>query len=522
MSDVSKGPGWWQASDGQWYPPADDAQAPGDGWWLASDGQWYPPADDAQAPGDGWWLASDGNWYPPADDATAPSTPPAPSTSEPAPTLPTTKASAGAGRAPLTPTNSGSRPAPVSAPPLGSPASPATRSASPTPQAEPAVDLPPSKDGPAEPVPAEPVAAKPVPTKPVAAKPVPAKPVAAKPVPAKPVPAKPVAAKPVPAKPVPAKPVPAKPVAPGAAKGGQASGAAPRQPAAATADPAASGTSAQVQPKIDDADEIRRPSWGLSADQQIAIRNQSSRADARVQAAARFAAANRALKALEAEGASEHSETDELPTQKSPIPGPTTTAPTASTASSDKIGPAPSATKSSPDSVGPLLEVKPPPLSADAGHIGERLVIFGDRVELHDRSDNVRQVIMGDDIVDVVVHKRFTGATITVESIDGSSIVAKGLSPDKAEKVREIIQRRTRQTAPVSPDRPRPSRVEDTAPSGTPVAETATPAIDTADLLSKLDALHQAGVLTDAELAAKKSLVERLGDGRPVAATGRP
>jgi hypothetical protein len=23
MSDVSQGPGWWQASDGKWYPPAD-------------------------------------------------------------------------------------------------------------------------------------------------------------------------------------------------------------------------------------------------------------------------------------------------------------------------------------------------------------------------------------------------------------------------------------------------------------------------------------------------------------------
>ena len=40
---------------------------PGPGWWLASDGNWYPP--DAHpatpTPGPGWWLASDGNWYPP-------------------------------------------------------------------------------------------------------------------------------------------------------------------------------------------------------------------------------------------------------------------------------------------------------------------------------------------------------------------------------------------------------------------------------------------------------------------------
>ena len=45
MSDSPQGPGWWQASDGRWYPPSD---APGPGWWQASDGQWYPPTS---APG---------------------------------------------------------------------------------------------------------------------------------------------------------------------------------------------------------------------------------------------------------------------------------------------------------------------------------------------------------------------------------------------------------------------------------------------------------------------------------------
>ena len=28
MSDVSQGPGWWQASDGMWYPPKDADKAP--------------------------------------------------------------------------------------------------------------------------------------------------------------------------------------------------------------------------------------------------------------------------------------------------------------------------------------------------------------------------------------------------------------------------------------------------------------------------------------------------------------
>ena len=109
-------PGWWLASDGNWYPPelaapvqptavpepepepAPDAGPP-PGWWLASDGNWYPPelaapaptagnamaaadmdavnhSNGSQSPNEtsrlshsepqpGWWLASDGNWYPP-------------------------------------------------------------------------------------------------------------------------------------------------------------------------------------------------------------------------------------------------------------------------------------------------------------------------------------------------------------------------------------------------------------------------------------------------------------------------
>jgi hypothetical protein len=28
MSDVSQGPGWWQAADGKWYPPAPQPQQP--------------------------------------------------------------------------------------------------------------------------------------------------------------------------------------------------------------------------------------------------------------------------------------------------------------------------------------------------------------------------------------------------------------------------------------------------------------------------------------------------------------
>lgn len=44
MSDAPAGPGWWQASDGRWYPPdARQVPDPNAGWWQASDGRWYPP-----------------------------------------------------------------------------------------------------------------------------------------------------------------------------------------------------------------------------------------------------------------------------------------------------------------------------------------------------------------------------------------------------------------------------------------------------------------------------------------------
>jgi hypothetical protein len=48
-------------------PTSASPPSPGPGWWLASDGNWYPPEThpDAPIPGSGWWLASDGNWYPP-------------------------------------------------------------------------------------------------------------------------------------------------------------------------------------------------------------------------------------------------------------------------------------------------------------------------------------------------------------------------------------------------------------------------------------------------------------------------
>jgi len=46
MSDVSQGPGWWQASDGRWYPPQQAPTAappPPPQWGAPPAPQWTPP-----------------------------------------------------------------------------------------------------------------------------------------------------------------------------------------------------------------------------------------------------------------------------------------------------------------------------------------------------------------------------------------------------------------------------------------------------------------------------------------------
>jgi TM2 domain-containing membrane protein YozV len=102
MSDTSQGEGWWQASDGKWYPPEQAATAtpaepaePPVGTWgagtavgaagsmgvVGSPGAPHAPGTPGAPVGPGvmsgpgapgWWQASDGNWYPPEQAAGAP------------------------------------------------------------------------------------------------------------------------------------------------------------------------------------------------------------------------------------------------------------------------------------------------------------------------------------------------------------------------------------------------------------------------------------------------------------------
>ena len=482
MSDVSQAPGWWQASDGKWYPPA-----------------------DAERPGPGWWLASDGNWYPP-EQRTAPAEPD-PAVRKPVKPIAKPVARTGAAGPTGTPTT-----------PTGAPATRRGTAAMGTP-AGPAV---------------APTAGSATSTK-AATGPSPAK-ANGRPAPKSPTgSARPAATTPTSAKKQP--------------------GPAAKQPAAAPKGPNA----APVTPPAGSPATAPVDSTGgatMSPDAQIRTRNEQSRRDAAVLFGARRSAATRALgnisALLEQEQATPRGPrapgTASAPAPPAPAPpiGSDTDTGTPAPKTRGKLGRvgraaadhaptrtpagsvgAPSGTTPEPAAVPvpppstdpPLLEVKQGTLAADIEHIGERLVIFNDRVELHDRNDRVRQVIAGADIADVVVHKKFTGSTVTVEAGTGESIVAKGLKPEQADEIRSVILKRTRAGAPsVAP--PATGRSARPEPADT-VVDARDPKLATADqradLLAKLDDLHRAGVLTDGELAEKQALVERLLDGEPLA-----
>jgi hypothetical protein len=451
LSDVSQGPGWWEASDGKWYPPKESEQPPAPGWWLAADGKWYPPAEAAAPPKPGWWLAADGEWYPPKNSADTASTP----SPDPAP------------------------------------------------------------------IPAD-------------------------------------------------QPTESKPTARSGSSKAHQSGNVPSHLTGMTAAERAPRTVAQA---AEHAMPVRRRS--LDAHDQIRTRNDASRQDAATQATARMLAAARALESIESErklapAPVAHPVAELAPapaTSPAPAPPPPPPAPPMHAAPNSPAEAhvpvhaqppvpgtvAPTANPFVPASperaAEPLIELRTSPLGAEVDHIGDRLLVFADRVELRDRLDRIRQHLDGPAITDVVVQRKFTGAVLVVEGVDGSSIMTRGLRPEQAEQAKVLIHKRTRQGRPPAPRKvDEPSRLPTPlAPPPSEAAEASSPAaarsgrpaapegvsdvtaermallnqgrLNEADLLRKLADLHRAGVLNAAEFEEKIALVGQLVAGETLVIT---
>jgi hypothetical protein len=135
-----------------------------------------------------------------------------------------------------------------------------------------------------------------------------------------------------------------------------------------------------------------------------------------------------------------------------------------------------------PDEV-PLFEATTSAIGGDVDAAGNRLVVWPDRVELRDGKDRVRAVIGVAAIAQVTVRRRLTSATLTVSGTGGESMVLKGVKPSSAARFRHTV------AALKLP--------ADGEASSTPTSEA----------LRRLDELAAMGLLTDEEVANKRSLL---------------
>ncbi|MCD9623863.1 hypothetical protein [Rhabdothermincola salaria] len=135
----------------------------------------------------------------------------------------------------------------------------------------------------------------------------------------------------------------------------------------------------------------------------------------------------------------------------------------------------------------PLLELRPSTIGAGVDQLGDRVLVYDDRVEHRDRHGRLRRTMRRRDVTEVLVQRRLTGTVLELHSRAGLPLVLKGVRPDAADEVRRLL----------TPTGPAP-RVDHR------------PTFDEGALLHKLVDLHRAGVLDEHELAAKTEVVARL------------
>ncbi len=397
MSDTSMGPGWWEASDGKWYPPRESDEAPAPGWWLAADGKWYPPADADTPPEPGWWLAADGKWYPPADADHEPEPEPEPKADAPEP-----------------------QPAPVAAKPAPEP-TPVASAAAATPAPAPrngsngSNGLAPPTDA------SEQIQRRNQASRDDAVTQFPSRFLAA---------ARAVQLLESELALAGAEPAEHEP------KKHERKGRARAEAMAAEAKAAGDGT-AKAKPSAAAATNgapVAEPVGDFATDP--------------------------ALAAVE----------PPAPPPEPPPEPPTVPVGRPTTRPGEEQGwPAPRpAQPAHPHGAprvgepgGPLIELRPSPLGADLDHLGDRLLVFEDRVELRDRGDHIRQAVAAPDIVDVgsaaQVHR--SGADHR-RSAMREPIVVKGLKPEQADEVARLVQTRLRHSDDAPTVRtPRPRRL---------------------------------------------------------------
>ena len=113
-----------------------------------------------------------------------------------------------------------------------------------------------------------------------------------------------------------------------------------------------------------------------------------------------------------------------------------------------------------------------------------------DRIELRDRHGALRRQLALSDIEDVAVDRRLTSAVLHIRSRTATDMVVKGLRPDLAEEAQAAV-------LALLPEVPLINSIEEKS------------------LMHSILALHRAGVLNDAEVAAKTALVARMAGHAP-------
>jgi hypothetical protein len=152
----------------------------------------------------------------------------------------------------------------------------------------------------------------------------------------------------------------------------------------------------------------------------------------------------------------------------------------------DDTAPAAGAGPAAPPEEVPLFEATTSALGGDVDAAGQTLVVWSDRVEQRDGRGRVRARLALEAIDQVEVRRRLSSATLVVTAVDGSSLVLKGVKPASAARFRDTVAQ---------------LRLADPSSSATPTAEA----------LRRLDELAAMGLLTDKELAEKRSVVAQRG-----------